>query len=173
MKASALLIAGTLLLSGSAAGAADATAPVDEVMEVTVANWSEDAGEPRELFSEDRLSRLFSRDFVALFRSASDNDYAREAGTPFDYDVVVNAQDGCPLQDVTVTQGETDAGVTIVVARYRTLACMGDDAFSETRFAVVEEEGRAVIDDILVDDGSGSASSLKGDMSAIAAENAN
>ena len=54
---------------------------------------------------------------------------------------------------------------------------MGDtpefQAFSETRFEVVEEDGRAVIDDIRNEDGTGGTTSLKAEMKAIAAENAN
>jgi len=170
---SALLFAA----ASSPAPAADATAPVDEVREVTKANWSEDGGEFEELFSEDRLARLYSQEFVTLFRAASDSPFAREAGTPFDYDVVVNAQDGCPLQDVSVAEGPSEGDVTAVLARYRFTACMGDtpefQALSETRFDVVEEEGRAVIDDIRNQDGTGGTTSLKDEMKAIAAENAN
>ncbi len=171
------LVVAALLIAASSAIAADATAPVDEVMEVTKVNWSEDGGEFQELFSEDRLTRLYSRDFVALFRAASDSEFAREAGTPFDYDVVVNAQDGCPLQDVSVVEGPSEGAVSVVLARYRFMACMGDtpdfQALSETRFDVVEEDGRAVIDDIRNQDGTGGTTSLKDEMKAIAAENAN
>ena len=177
MARGAGLALAALLLACAPATAADATAPVDEVMEVTKANWSEDGGDFEELFSEDRLGRLYSRDFVALFRAASGNAFAREAGTPFDYDVVVNAQDGCPLKDVSVAEGPREGDVTVVLARYRFTACMGDtpefQAFSETRFEVVEEDGRAVIDDIRNEDGTGGTTSLKAEMKAIAAENAN
>lgn len=177
MKASALLFAAVLLLAGGPAVAADATAPVDEIMAVTAANWSEDGGEFQELFSEDRLQRLYSRDFVALFRAASKSEFAQEAGTPFDYDVIVNAQDGCPLQDVSVAEGPGEGDVTVVVARYRFMTCMGDtpdfQAFSETRFDVVEEDGRAVVDDIRSDDGSGGTLSVRDVMKSIAAETPN
>ena len=70
-----------------------------------------------------------------------------------------------------------EGDVTVVLARYRFTACMGDtpefQAFSETRFEVVEEDGRAVIDDIRNEDGTGGTTSLKAEMKAIAAENAN
>jgi len=65
----------------------------------------------------------------------------------------------------------------VVVARYRFLTCFGDApeyrAVSETRFDVVDENGRAVVDDIRAGDGDGGFGSLKDEMKAIAAENAN
>lgn len=175
-KLSGLLLA-SLLLAASPAVAADPTAPVSEVMKLTQSNWADDGSEFQPLFTDDRLARLYSRDFAALFAKASKSAFASEAGTPFDYDVIVNAQDGCPLKDIAVAAEPGTASPTVIVARYRFLTCFGTapeyQAVSETRFDVVEENGRAVIDDIRTADGDGGFGSLKEEMKVIAAETGN
>lgn len=164
-------LAAAVFAAGSAL-AADPTAPVKEIMTATEANWADDGSEFQDLFSEDRLNRLYSAEFLALFRKASDNEFARESGTPFDYDVIVNAQDGCPLEDVSIKPQSSSGGRTVVVARFKSTTCFGDDPDfqkpTETRFDVVEEGGRAVIDDIHTPDGDGGYSSLKKEMQTIA-----
>ena len=170
-----LVLAG--LLAAGPAFAADPTAPVVEVMKLTQSNWADDGSDFQPLFSDERLAQLYSRDFQALFAEASKSAFASEAGTPFDYDVIVNAQDGCPLKDIAIA-AEPDAGPpSVVVARYKFLTCFGSEpeyqAISETRFDVVEENGRAVIDDIHTADGDGGFGSLKDEMKAIAAETGN
>lgn len=175
-KLSGLLVA-ALLLAASPALAADPTAPVVEVMKLTQSNWADDGSDFQPLFSDERLARLYSRDFVALFREADKSAFASEAGTPFDYDVIVNAQDGCPLKDLAIAAEPGAGPPSVVVARYRFLTCFGAapeyQAVSETRFDVVEENGRAVIDDIRTADGDGGFNSLKDEMKAIAAETGN
>ncbi|MEW5423207.1 hypothetical protein [Amorphus sp. 3PC139-8] len=164
----AAMLFGAVVLAAGTASAADPTAPVKEIMTATEANWAEDGSEFQNLFSEDRLNRLYSEEFVALFRKASDNAFAQEAGTPFDYDVIVNAQDGCPLEDVTIKPQSSASGRTVVVARFKSTTCFGDDPdfqkATETRFEVVEDGGHAVIDDIRTPDGDGGFSSLKNEM---------
>ena len=175
-KLSGLLVA-ALLLAASPALAADPTAPVVEVMKLTQSNWADDGSDFQPLFSDERLAQLYSRDFRALFAEASKSAFASEAGTPFDYDVIVNAQDGCPLKDIAIAAEPGAGPPSVVVARYRFLTCFGAapeyQAVSETRFDVVEENGRAVIDDIRTADGDGGFNSLKDEMKAIAAETGN
>ncbi|MGX1307741.1 hypothetical protein AB7M35_002461 [Amorphus suaedae] len=170
-----LALAG-LLIAGPAF-AADATAPVVEVMKLTQSNWADDGSDFQPLFSDERLAQLYSRDFRALFAEASKSAFASEAGTPFDYDVIVNAQDGCPLKDIAIAAEPGAGPPSVVVARYRFLTCFGSEpeyqAVSETRFDVVEENGRVVIDDIHTADGDGAFGSLKDEMKAIAAETGN
>ncbi|ADZ71483.1 hypothetical protein [Polymorphum gilvum] len=152
--------------------AADATAPVREIMTAAEANWAETPGDYQDYFSEDRLARLYSADFVARYRKAAEVPFSKEMGTPFDYDVIVNGQDGCPLKDLSIAAGPTEGAATVVVARFQGLTCFGSEveyqAYSETRFRVVTEAGRPVVDDILLSM-DGETLSLKAEMDAIAA----
>ncbi|MFN7165551.1 MAG: hypothetical protein ACK4NV_00780 [Pannonibacter sp.] len=161
------------LLLPTAALAADVLAPVREVMSATEANWREGASEFQDVFAEDRLVRLFSKDFVERYRKAASTEYAKEAGSPFSYDVVVNGQDGCALRNITITPGPAKGGATEVLAKFQNLTCFGNDqeyqAFTETRFKVITEDGKPVIDDIItmMD---GSALSIKSELDALAAQ---
>ncbi|MCA1299502.1 hypothetical protein [Stappia indica] len=174
----ALALSGTLL--SATARADDPLAPVAEVMRITAGNWADDGSEPQELFTEERLDRLFSRDFVARYRAAAAFP-AMEAGTsPFDYDVIVNAQDGCPLTDLSIARAEdakTDEAAgsrapAMVIARFNATACFEEapeaQALSEVRFTIVNEDGRSVIDDIRTDAGDEEFGSLKAELDAIA-----
>ncbi|NBN63028.1 hypothetical protein GWI72_10010 [Microvirga tunisiensis] len=153
--------------------AADATTPVREVMSVTEANWREGASEFQDVFADDRLGRLFSKDFAERYRKAAASEYAKEAGTPFSYDVIVNAQDGCALRNISITSGPARDGASEVKARFQGLTCFGSDqeyqAFTETRFRVISEGGKPVIDDIILTM-DGSAFSIKSELDAIAAQ---
>lgn len=159
------------LLLPTAALAADALAPVREVMSATEANWQEGASEFQDVFAEDRLVRLFSKDFVERYRKAANTEYAKESGSPFSYDVIVNGQDGCALRNITITPEQKKDGVTEVLAKFQGLTCFGADqeyqAYTETRFRVISEGGKPVIDDIItmMD---GSALSIKSELDALA-----
>ena len=156
-------LAAILWLPATALGDDNSTGPVDEVMAVTVANWSGEAA-PETLFSDDRLHRLFSEDFRRLYAEAQENT-DEDSVEPFGYDVVVNAQDGCPIEDLTISTTDTGKNQADVMARFRFLACLGDDdrdqVFSETRFKLVEEDGQIKIDDIISTNPSGDVSSAK------------
>ncbi len=150
-----LLLTAAILFSHSALAAGPAD-PVRKVMDITVKNWSGEADNWKYIFDEDMLTSLFSRDFVAQYREASRKP-ASEAengatGDPFGYDVVTNSQDGCPLQDVSVTAGAVKDGVTDVTAQFKLWACMDEAEMKatvdEVHFDVVEEDGRSVISDI-------------------------
>lgn len=150
--------------------AADVTEPVRAVMAAAEANWSQTPGEFQDYFSPERLGSLYSEAFADLYRKAADTPFAKEMGTPFDWDVIVNGQDGCPLKNLSVAAAGQDGPATLVVARFQGLTCFGAEAeyqaFQETTFRVVQEGGRPVIDDIVhVMDGE--RMSLKAQMDAI------
>jgi hypothetical protein len=150
-----LLLTAAVLFSHSAL-AAGPTDPVQKVMDITVKNWSGDAENWKYIFDEDMLTSLFSKDFVAQYHEASKKPAyeaeSGEKGDPFGYDVVTNSQDGCPLQEVSVTAGAVKDGMTDVTAKFKLWACMDEAEMKatvdEVHFDVVEEDGRPVISDI-------------------------
>ncbi|WP_195909550.1 hypothetical protein [Rhizobium tubonense] len=161
------------LASGTlAASAADVVAPVKEVMDATAANWAGGDSEWQDLFGPDKLNHLYSKDFIAKYEAASKFPAVDDDGiSPFDYDVIVQGQDACPLEDVTIKPGTPANGKTEVIAQFKKQTCMGTDAanqaFSVVRFEVLEEDGKPVIDDILTVDENGKDSSLKETMDSI------
>jgi len=177
------LVALAFLLPVSAV-AADFKAPVAEVMAAATANWKDlgegadtDAAPPYiDYFSEDFLKRLYSRDFIAKYREAAKFPAYEDGGSPFDYDPIIGGQDGCALQDLTITEGQPANGAEDVTVTFDNSQCFGDRAADwqpeKLIFKLVEEDGRAVIDDIertSFEDGA----SLKKEMQEIATEGAN
>lgn len=145
------LLAAVMVLPGQVL-AADATAPVRDIMAAAEANWAENPGDYQDYFSDKRLATLYSAEFAALYRKAADTPAAKEMGSPFDWDVIVNGQDGCPLKNLSIEAAKPEGGVTRVTAKFQGLTCFGTDpeyqTYSETYFNVIEEKGRPVIDDI-------------------------
>ncbi|ANH06655.1 hypothetical protein shn_08590 [Shinella sp. HZN7] len=151
------LVALALLLPVSVE-AADFKAPVSEVMAAAAANWQDlgaDTDTPppyADYFSEDFLKRLYSKDFVAKYKEAAKYPAYEDDGSPFDYDPVIGGQDGCALKDVTTTEGQPANGAEDVTVTFDNSHCFGERAADwqpETLvFKVIEEDGRAVIDDI-------------------------
>ncbi|KQV81647.1 hypothetical protein [Rhizobium sp. Root1220] len=136
--------------------AADTTAPVKEIMDATIKNWSGTDADWVDIFDESRLARIYSTDFVTKYRAAVQNPAADEDGiSPFDYDVIVNGQDACPLEDLTYTPKPGADGVTEVVVTFKKSTCMDDgsdkQAVSTVRFEVIDEGGKPVIDDFLTE----------------------
>lgn len=173
-----LVLSGTLL--SVTARADDPIAPVTEVMRITAGNWANDGSAPQELFTEERLTRLFSRDFAARYRAAAAFPAVEGGTSPFDYDVIVNAQDGCPLTDLSIAPAEgakTDEAAASdtpisVIARFNATACFEEapevQTLSEVRFTIIDEDGRSVIDDILTGTNTEEFGSLKAELDAIA-----
>ncbi|WP_160011981.1 hypothetical protein [Rhizobium sp. 18055] len=163
-----------LLGLGAPVFAADATAPVREIMDATTKNWSGADNDWVDIFEESRLVRVYSKDFVEKYRAAVQNPAADEDGiSPFDYDVIVNGQDACPLEDMTYTPKPGANGTTEVVVTFKKQTCMDgvDDkqALTTVRFEVVEEAGKAVIDDVITEGDPGQpVNSLKNTMVLIA-----
>jgi hypothetical protein len=150
--------------------AADATAPVREIMTITESNWSESGAEYQDIFDASRLKMLFSSGFAERYGKAMQGEYARESGSPFDFDVIVNGQDGCPLKNVTITAAPVQGAVTEVTARFQAMTCFGQEAeyqgYNETRFNVISENGKPVVDDIVLSM-DGAPFSIKGELEAM------
>lgn len=152
-----LIAAGFVTLAAPAlAESPDPLAPVREVMDLTVANWSDSVEEWKGIFEGDRLGRLYTKELAALYKQAAEKTArlfdSDEPVDPFDYDVVTNSQDGCPLEDVTISLAGEKDGVSDVLARFRLWACEDNEdtknLVNEVHFDVVEEDGRPVIGDI-------------------------
>ncbi|MGF0538410.1 hypothetical protein ACQQ2Q_10470 [Agrobacterium sp. ES01] len=162
------------LLFPIAAFAGDMTPPVKTVMDITADNWSEDGGEGRDIFADDLLNSIYSKAFVAEYRAAAKYPVFDDSTTPFDYDVILNAQDGCALEDLSISQGQTSDGVTDVVARFNNTKCFGDAPenlrVEEVHFDVIDEDGHAVIDDIHPPSDGNLQGSVRADMQLIAAQ---
>lgn len=165
----------SLCLTAGAALAADVTAPVKEIIDVAAGNWKGDNASSEDVFSQERLDRLFSADFAAAYREASkhpayDLPDGETTGSPFDYDPIAGGQDGCAFENIRVE----DDGDGQVTALFNNRKCFGDDAeyLKDTVliFHVQEEGGRTVIDDIypVVDGNSGD--SIKDELKKIAAQ---
>jgi len=153
-------------LGANMALAADATAPVKAIMDATVSNWAGGDSDWQDIFDDSRLKTVYSKDFGAKYQAAAQFPAADEDGiSPFDYDVIVNAQDACPLEDMKLAAQPQKGEVTEVLATFKKATCMGTDAdYQKTttvRFEVIQETGKPVIDDIITIDDNGSPSSLK------------
>lgn len=146
--------------------AADATAPVKAIMDATVSNWAGGDSDWQDIFDDSKLKTVYSKDFAAKYQAAAQFPAADEDGiSPFDYDVIVNAQDACPLEDVKLAAQPPKGDVTEVLATFKKATCMGSDAdyqkTSTVRFEVIQEAGKPVIDDIITIDDNGNPSALK------------
>lgn len=139
--------------------AADFKAPVTEIMSAATNNWQDmgtDSDTPPpyvDYFNEDFLKRLYSKDFIAKYREAAKYPaYEDGDGSPFDYDPIIGGQDGCALKDVTTTEGQPVNGAEDVNVTFDNSHCFGERAADwkpETLvFKMIEEDGRAVVDDI-------------------------
>lgn len=169
-----LLLASLLIVMPAGAFAQDPTQPVRAVMAITAANWAGEGGEGGDLFSEQMLNSTYSRDFVAKYREAAKFPPFEESETPFDYDVITNSQDGCALEDISVSAGESRNGVTDVIATFKNMTCFGSEPEyqipAEVHFDVIEEDGRPVIDDIHARLDGEEPGSLKAEMTVMAGQ---
>ncbi|TLX09336.1 hypothetical protein [Rhizobium sp. MHM7A] len=158
MKKIAVLVAGLVAavsVEPRLSLAADAAEPVKEIMEDTQKNWASDVNDWIDIFEESMLARLYSKDFGDKYKAAAQNPAADEDGiSPFDYDVIVNGQDACPLQDLSIESGQPANNATEVTVKFKAATCMegapNKDDFTTVRFEVIEENGKSVIDDIMV-----------------------
>lgn len=146
------------LLVPVCAQAADFKAPVAEVMAAATTNWQDlgtDVDTPppyTDYFSEDFLKRLYSRDFAEKYSKAAKFPAYDDGGSPFDYDPIIGGQDGCALKDVTTAEGQPANGAEDVTVTFDNSHCFGERAGDwqpeKLVFKMIEEDGRAVIDDI-------------------------
>ncbi|THV24983.1 hypothetical protein [Peteryoungia ipomoeae] len=140
------------MLASQAPAAFDVTEPVRDVVEATARNWDEGTtGQVEEVFSPERLQNRFSKDFAEAFTAASKNPphdlpEGETTGFPFDYDPIAQGQDGCPFKNIRIE----DDGDGQVTALFDNRSCFDGTSAADTVliFHVVEEAGRAVIDDI-------------------------
>lgn len=157
----------------SAAHAGDPAAPVNEIMQEAVKGWAEEAQPGEDYFSEARLGRIYSEDFVKAYREAAKFPAYDEGDSPFDYDVIVSGQDSCSIKDLLVVAGPETDGKSDVTVTFDNTHCFGERAAdwkpSELHFMVIEEGGKAVIDDIIR---AGETGSLKSELQAIASQGA-
>jgi hypothetical protein len=154
MKRTAVAVIALLM---PAAAHADPLEPVNDVMNVAKQLWSGNAPDDLDYFDAERVSRDYSAALIDTYRQARKNpvfglEPGQTEGSPFDYDIIANSQDGCPLEDIkTAVTGETE-GVTTVTATFKLWACAEDaverDSVNEVRFEVITENGRPVINDI-------------------------
>ena len=142
----------SLALGGvaNADDAADPAAPVKQIIAISQDIFKADAPAKDDYFSDKWLTVLFSS---ALAKQAKEGFAKAQANDePFiDYDPVLGGQDGCQPKDVSITDAGIKDGVSDVVARFRASYCFdgSDNAFTETHFKVIVENGKAVIDDIV------------------------
>ena len=112
-------------------------------------------------------TRLYSKAFADAYREAAKHPaYDVPESGPFDYDPISDGQDGCPVEDAAYETGETNDGVTDVIVTFKMYGCWTNDEVyrdkvSTLHVLVVEENGKAVIDDILRDRDDGSESLMK------------
>lgn len=119
MKTIAVVIASLIAFSGIG-HAADFIAPVKEIMEATKSNWADNNSDWTDIFDASRLDRLYSRDFVAKYQAAAQFPAVDDDGiSPFDYDVIVNGQDACPLEDLRMAAAPVVDGVAEVTVRFK------------------------------------------------------
>ncbi|MGF9695345.1 hypothetical protein AAIH46_21205 [Rhizobium sp. 0TCS1.26] len=138
------------------ASAADVTAPVREVMDITKTNWGTVDADWKYIFDPAPLSKLFSKRFQAAYKEAAKHPAYdtenNEPGDPFGYDVVTNSQDGCPFENLEIAAGPVKDGQTDVKASFKMWTCIDEaeikNSVSEVHFDVIIEDGTPVIDDI-------------------------
>ncbi|CAN7497319.1 hypothetical protein LJR255_003342 [Pararhizobium sp. LjRoot255] len=157
----------------STAEAADPAAPVNEIMQEAVKGWAEQAQPGEDYFSEARLGRIYSQDFTKIYREAAKFPAYDEGDSPFEYDIIVSGQDSCAIKDISVATGAQADGKSDVKVTFDNTHCLGERTAdwkpNELHFMVIEENGRAVIDDIVR---TGDAGSLKTELQGIASQGA-
>jgi hypothetical protein len=152
------------LMAAGPALANDVPAPIREVMEVTAIFWSPQQPKLGSIFNEDRLKRLYSADFVRRYRAAMKHPIYPNGDTPFDFDVVVQAQDSCTPEDIDMHLFKTDGGMREYEVSFVRLGCFdGGDPKERTTiyFDIISEGGRDVIDDIATYEENGRKDSTK------------
>lgn len=150
------LLTSLVVFSYGAAFAGDPVPPVRQIMDITVKNWSGEAEEWKYIFDEDMLTSVFSKTFADKYREAAKkpayDSEDKDPGDPFGYDVVTSSQDGCPIADLSITPGETKAGVTDVTVKFRLWDCMDEPEMkamvNEIHFDIIDEGGKPVINDM-------------------------
>jgi hypothetical protein len=142
--------------SATPAFAADPTGPVREIIETASRNWSADSTKLDDYFSKERLERLFSAEFAAVYQSAERRVAARGGTVVLDHDPIIYVQDGCPLKNIAYLIMKERNGKIQVDVRFTMTGCLDGqtDSDEERQFSVIREGRRFVIDDMFrVEDG--------------------
>lgn len=150
-RASAFLLALLFAWLPTQALASDAAYPVKVLM--SVAGWKgADAPDVQAsgYFDDNLLSTIYSQSFVEVYRLAQKTDELQDgSGYMTGYDVVIGGQDSCELQEVRIETGARSGGVTPISVYFDAVSCFGhkpDLSKPQVIFHVIEEDGRAVID---------------------------
>lgn len=162
MRAGAAILA--LLSLASPALADDIPSPIHEVMDVTTTFWSVKEPKLGSIFSEDRLKRLYSADFVKLYRAAMKHPIYQNGDTPFDFDVIVQAQDSCTPDKIDMHLFEAHGPMRQYEVSFAHFGCFdGGDPNERTAIYIdiIQQDGRDVIDDIATYEDNGKKDSIK------------
>ncbi|RYH00551.1 MAG: hypothetical protein EON57_10950 [Alphaproteobacteria bacterium] len=159
----------TLMLAYAMPALAAPEAPVRAIMDLATAMSSNAAPQGADYFDANHIG-LFSKGFLAAYTEAKKYSYLEDGGV-FEYDVITNSQEGCPLKDVSIAPGAESSGESKVTVTFKLMSCYQDDSLSEVHFKVVTEDGKPVISDIdrIID---GKPVSLMAEMQDIAKEGA-
>lgn len=146
----AAMIALVALALPAIATAGPETAPVKRIMKIAEARWATTEGTDEDYF--DHIKRDFSKSFVKAYKEAAKHPATDGGTSPFDWDAVIDGQDGCPLKDIDITPGAEQDGKTVVEVHFRRWDCADDAAIKakvETvKFDLVTEKGKPLIADI-------------------------
>ncbi|MFN3499816.1 MAG: hypothetical protein ACK40A_15550 [Pannonibacter indicus] len=169
--------------------AADATAPVREIMRMTEANWSESGAEYQDIFDASRLKVLFSSDFAARYEKAMQGEYGSASSSPSSTAppgplLATSASSAarlsasarrhsCEHATMASAAAPPQGAVTDVKARFQAVTCFGQEAeyqaYNETLFKVIVENGKPVVDDIVLSM-DGTPFSIKAELGAAAGQ---
>ena len=159
-----LILAFGLALTAATASLAAPQDRVRTLLEAISYNWRDDASVYQDPFSDARLASLYSSAFATAFRAAWDRGGPDSDGI-FETDFFINADTGCPFENLKVDQNRNGAGVMSVTARFNAFGCErgeGDRlSISHLVFKIVDENGRDVIDDIVRIDEGGKETSIR------------
>lgn len=150
-----LTLCALLFCSASAlAATTDPMVPVKAVVKMAEASFNENAEvdpEAADYLSQKALKENFSAAFIDEFERGLKK--AQENDEPFiDYDPVSGGQDSCPLKDVTYSAPVEKDGAYDITIHFKSIYCFGDefaDEVDQTRFHVIIENGKPLIDDII------------------------
>jgi hypothetical protein len=148
-----LLLAIGLALAAAIPALAAPQDPVRTLLDLASRTFKGSRSATPDYFSAERLATLYSKDFVARYKAATTmmNDSEDRV---LDRDLLTREpSDSCPFEDVKISVGPTDKGITQVLTSFMPYNCKeGDPIQGEIRtvtFVVKREDGRDVIDDII------------------------
>lgn len=121
-----------LALAASMPALAAPQDPVTDFLAAASRNGEPNATRYEDYFSDVRLDTIYSRAFAATFRNAwaraadEDEDEDEDEGI-FEMDFVINAQDGCPFENLKLAEAPQGKDATQVDARFNAFRCLTSD----------------------------------------------